>query len=167
MLPADPLPLGGLTFDAAEVPLACWFPCVTPVSVTEKAVPLNDAARGAVTAMVSVQLGMAVAVKLIDHIGSDGTAWLRLAWAGVILLIWVRPRPSAFTAKTFGMFPKKGTIAVGSDADIVVFDPNRKETISVNNPHTHHMKVDFSTYEGFEVQGYPDTVISRGAPVIE
>jgi dihydropyrimidinase len=65
------------------------------------------------------------------------------------------------------MFPKKGTIAVGSDADIVVFDPNRKETISVNNPHTHHMKVDFSTYEGFEVQGYPDTVISRGKVIVE
>jgi dihydropyrimidinase len=74
---------------------------------------------------------------------------------------------STAAAKMFGMFPKKGTIAVGSDADIVVFDPNRKETISVNNPHTHHMKVDYSTYEGFEVTGYPDVVISRGKVIVE
>jgi inner membrane transporter RhtA len=65
----------------------------------------------AVTAMVSVQLGMAVAVGLIDHIGSDGTAWLRLAWAGVILLVVVRPRPSAFTRKTFGMCVLLGIVS--------------------------------------------------------
>lgn len=57
----------------------------------------------AIGAQVSVQLGMVVAVGLIDRIASDGTAWLRLAWAGVILLVWVRPRPSAFTWRTFGM----------------------------------------------------------------
>jgi len=69
---------------------------------------------------------------------------------------------STSAAKTFGMFPKKGTIAVGSDADIVIFDPNRTETISVNNPRTHHMRADYSAFEGFEVKGYPDTVLSRG-----
>lgn len=57
----------------------------------------------AITAQVSVQMGMAVAVGLIDRIGSDGTAWLRLTWAGVLLLVVVRPRPSAFTWRTFGM----------------------------------------------------------------
>lgn len=57
----------------------------------------------AITAQVSVQMGMAVAVGLIDRIGSDGTAWLRLAWAGVLQLVVVRPRPSAFTWRTFGM----------------------------------------------------------------
>lgn len=65
----------------------------------------------AVTAMVSVQLGMAVAVGLIDRIGSDGTAWLRLAWAGVILLIVVRPRPSAFTRRTFAMCVLLGVVS--------------------------------------------------------
>lgn len=57
----------------------------------------------AITAQVSVQMGMVVAIGLIDRIGSDGTAWLRLAWAGVFLLLAVRPRPSAFTWRTFGM----------------------------------------------------------------
>ncbi len=73
---------------------------------------------------------------------------------------------STAAAKAFGMFPKKGTIAVGSDADIVIFDPDRKETISVNNPCTHHMRVDYSAYEGFEVQGFTETVLSRGRVVI-
>ena len=69
--------------------------------------------------------------------------------------------------KAFGLFPKKGTIAVGSDADIVIFDPHRKETISVKNPCTHHMRVDYSAYEGFEVQGFTETVLSRGRVIIE
>ena len=74
---------------------------------------------------------------------------------------------STNAAKTFGLFPKKGTIAVGSDADIVVFNPNRKETISINNPCTHHMKVDYSTYEGFEVTGFSEVVLSRGRVLVE
>ncbi len=74
---------------------------------------------------------------------------------------------STFAAKMFGLFPRKGTIAVGSDADIVIFDPNRKEKISIHNPVTHHMKVDFSTYEGFEVTGFTETVLSRGKVVID
>ena len=74
---------------------------------------------------------------------------------------------STAAAKTFGLFPRKGTIAVGSDADIVIFDPNRRETISVDNELTHHMRVDYSAYEGFEVQGYSETVISRGRVVVQ
>jgi dihydropyrimidinase len=74
---------------------------------------------------------------------------------------------STNAARTFGMFPKKGTIAVGSDADIVVFDPDRKVTISRDNPETHHMRVDYSAYEGFEVQGYPETVLSRGRVIAD
>lgn len=73
---------------------------------------------------------------------------------------------STNAAKIFGMFPKKGTIAVGSDADIVIFDPNAKQTLSIKNGITHHMNVDYCTYEGFEVQGYPETVISRGEVVV-
>ncbi|MBW2463924.1 MAG: dihydropyrimidinase [Deltaproteobacteria bacterium] len=73
---------------------------------------------------------------------------------------------STAAAKAFGLFPKKGTIAVGSDADIVIFDAERKETISIDNPITHHMNVDYSAYEGFEIQGFTETVLSRGRVVV-
>src|SRR5919206_1495484 len=71
---------------------------------------------------------------------------------------------STAAAKMFGLFPKKGTIAIGSDADIVVFDPNRDQTISVK---THHMNVDYSAYEGKKIKGVVETVLSRGAVVID
>ncbi|NNE66478.1 MAG: dihydropyrimidinase [Pyrinomonadaceae bacterium] len=71
---------------------------------------------------------------------------------------------STAAAKMFGMFPKKGTIAVGSDADIVIFDTGKSQTISAD---THHMNVDYSAYEGFEVQGVVETVLSRGKVVID
>jgi dihydropyrimidinase len=64
----------------------------------------------------------------------------------------------------FGLFPKKGVIAPSADADIVIFNPNQSRTISVD---THHMNVDYSAYEGFEVKGKVTTVLSRGAVVIE
>lgn len=67
-------------------------------------------------------------------------------------------------AKIFGMFPKKGTISVGSDADIVIFDPNEKHTLSAK---THHMNVDYSGYEGWEVTGKVKTVLLRGRVVID
>ena len=66
-------------------------------------------------------------------------------------------------AKMFGMFPKKGTIAVGSDADIVIFDPNGSEVISAD---THHMDVDYSAYEGWEMKGKVETVLSKGKVII-
>jgi dihydropyrimidinase len=67
-------------------------------------------------------------------------------------------------ARMFGLFPKKGLIAPGSDADIVLYDPNATHTISVT---THHMNVDYSAYEGMEVKGQVKTVLSRGTVVIE
>ena len=71
---------------------------------------------------------------------------------------------STSPAKIFGLFPKKGTIAPGSDADIVVFDPNRKLTLSAK---TLHHRVDYTPYEGRVVQGATDTVISRGEVIVE
>ena len=67
-------------------------------------------------------------------------------------------------AKMFGMYPRKGTVAPGGDADIVVFDPNEKHTISVDNQ---HMRVDYSAYEGMEVTGKVKCVLSRGRIIVE
>jgi dihydropyrimidinase len=71
---------------------------------------------------------------------------------------------STTPAKLFGLYPRKGTIAVGSDADLVIFDPKRKHTISAA---THHMRVDYSMFEGIQVTGMPDVVLSRGRLVVE
>lgn len=71
---------------------------------------------------------------------------------------------STNAAKIFGMFPRKGTIAVGSDADIVIIDPNEKHILSAA---THHMNVDYSGYEGWEVTGKVKTVLLRGVVAIE
>lgn len=67
------------------------------------------------------------------------------------------------SAKLFGIFPQKGTIAVGSDADIVIFDPSVERTISAE---THHMNVDYNAFEGMVITGEPVSVLSRGAFVI-
>lgn len=70
---------------------------------------------------------------------------------------------STKAAKLFGLYPKKGTIAVGADADIVIFDPNIERTISAE---THHMAVDYNAFEGIKVTGEPVSVLSRGNFVI-
>lgn len=67
-------------------------------------------------------------------------------------------------AKIFGMYPHKGTIAVGSDADIVIWDPNKEHTISAK---THHMNVDYSMFEGMKIKGDAETVLSRGEVIVE
>jgi dihydropyrimidinase len=71
---------------------------------------------------------------------------------------------STNAAKIFGMFPQKGTIGIGSDADLLIFDPNKKHTISAA---AHHMNVDYSAYEGWELTGKVKTVILRGQIAID
>ena len=67
-------------------------------------------------------------------------------------------------AKLFGLYPRKGTIAVGSDADLVIFDPNKEEIISAA---THHMRVDYSMFEGIKVKGVPRQVLVGGRLIID
>ena len=71
---------------------------------------------------------------------------------------------STAAAKIFGLFPRKGTIAVGSDADIIIFDPAVKHTMSVD---TQHMNCDYSAYEGWEVQGKTRTTLLRGTVAVD
>jgi dihydropyrimidinase len=67
-------------------------------------------------------------------------------------------------AKLFGLYPRKGTLAVGADADIVVFDPEKRVTISASD---HHSRVDYNLYEGTEVIGSPETVLLRGNVLVD
>jgi dihydropyrimidinase len=71
---------------------------------------------------------------------------------------------STAPAKLFGLYPRKGTIAVGSDADLVVFDPQKRHTISAA---THHSKADYNLFEGTEVTGVPELVLLRGRVLVE
>jgi dihydropyrimidinase len=71
---------------------------------------------------------------------------------------------STTPAKMFGMYPRKGTIAVGSDADIVIWDPDAEHIISAS---THHMRVDYSMFEGYKVKGNASTVLSRGEVIVD
>jgi dihydropyrimidinase len=71
---------------------------------------------------------------------------------------------STAPARIFGMYPKKGVIAPGSDADIVVWDPKAEHLISAE---THHMRVDYSMFEGFKVVGNARQVFSRGELIVD
>lgn len=70
----------------------------------------------------------------------------------------------ATPARMFGMYPRKGTVAPGADADLVVYDPRAEQTISAR---THHMNVDYSAYEGRDVTGRARTVLSRGRVIVD
>jgi dihydropyrimidinase len=93
-------------------------------------------------------------VDLMHDGGVVGGRISRERWVEII---------STAPAKLFGMYPRKGSISVGADADVVVYDPNRKRTISAA---THHMDVDYSCYEGRQVQGASDVVLSRGSVIV-
>ena len=93
-------------------------------------------------------------VDLLHDGGVVGGRITRERWVEVI---------STAPAKLFGMYPRKGSVSVGADADLVIYDPNRRRTISAK---THHMDVDYSCYEGREVQGASDVVLSRGSVIV-
>jgi dihydropyrimidinase len=93
-------------------------------------------------------------VDLVHDGGVVGGRITRERWVEII---------STAPARMFGMYPRKGSLTVGADADLVIYDPNAKRTISAA---THHMAVDYSCYEGRAVQGRSDIVLSRGSVVV-
>jgi dihydropyrimidinase len=113
------------------------------------------------------ELGLGNFAKIPNGIGSVEHR-MDLLYQGVVtgnlsLARWVEVACTT-PARMFGMYPKKGIIAPGSDADIVIYDPAAKTHISVA---THHMNMDHSAWEGFNIDGKVDTVMSRGMVVIE
>jgi len=68
-------------------------------------------------------------------------------------------------ARMFGLYPRKGIIAPGSDADIVIYDPAGRTEIGIDKKH--HMNMDHAAWEGFDIDGHVDTVLSRGKVVID
>ena len=74
------------------------------------------------------------------------------------------PWSSANPARLNGLYPRKGTIAPGSDADIVIFDPDESRVVTVGDL---HMETDYTPYEGRTVTGWPTTVLLRGSVVVE
>jgi dihydropyrimidinase len=99
--------------------------------------------------------GLENRLQMIHHFGVRQG---RISLNRMVALLATNP------AKLFGLYPRKGTLAVGSDADLVVFDPEKRVTISAA---THHSASDYNLYEGMEVQGSPDVVLLRGNVLVE
>jgi dihydropyrimidinase len=99
--------------------------------------------------------GLEDRLKMIHHFGvREG----RITLNRMVELLATNP------AKLFGLYPRKGTVTVGSDADLVIFDPDKQMTISAS---THHSKADYSLYEGTAVRGAPEIVLLRGNVLVE
>jgi dihydropyrimidinase len=99
--------------------------------------------------------GLEDRLKMIHHFGVRER---RISLNRMVDLLATQP------ARLFGLYPRKGTVAVGADADLVVFDPERRDTISAA---THHSKCDYNLYEGTEVTGAPELVLLRGSVLVE
>jgi dihydropyrimidinase len=113
------------------------------------------------------ELGLGDFSKIPNGIGSVEHR-MDLLYQGVVdkritLERWVE-LCSTTPARMFGLYGKKGVIAPGADADVVIYDPNGHTSIGLGK--THHMNMDYSAWEGFEIDGHVDTVLSRGSVVI-
>jgi dihydropyrimidinase len=118
--------------------------------------------------MTQKQMGIGDFSKIPNGIGSVEHR-LDLLYQGVVtgeitLERWVEIC-STTPARMFGMYGRKGVLAPGADADVVVYDPNGHTSIGLGK--THHMNMDYSAWEGFEIDGHVDTVISRGSVVVD
>src|SRR5437764_8203838 len=94
--------------------------------------------------------------SLEDRINAFYTCGVKRGWVDLHRFI---DAASTQAARLFGLFPRKGTIQLGSDADLVVYDPNYRGTISAK---THHMNLDYNSFEGYEIAGRPRVVTVRG-----
>lgn len=122
-----------------------------PVMLEEKLA----AARQDFTMIPNGGPGIENRMQLLFHFGVN-QGRLRLSrWVDLV---------STAPAKMFGLFPRKGAIAKGSDADIVIWNPDAEVTVSAR---THHMRVDYSLYEGFQLRGSAELVLSRGEVIVE
>jgi dihydropyrimidinase len=114
------------------------------------------------------ELGVGDFSKIPNGIGSVEHR-MDLMYQGVVdgqisLSRWVE-LTSTTPARMFGMYGKKGVIQPGADADIVVYDPNGHTSIGLEK--THHMNMDYSAWEGYEIDGHVDTVLSRGRVIVD
>ena len=94
---------------------------------------------------------------LVPMLYSEGVAKGRLSISRWVDLTATNP------AKIFGMYPRKGAIVEGADADLVIFEPNRKVIVKACEMHS---RADYDPFEGFEVTGWPKMTISRGVPIV-
>jgi dihydropyrimidinase len=102
--------------------------------------------------------GMANLETLVSMLYSEGVGKGRLSLSRFVQVMATNP------AKLFGLYPQKGTIAVGADADMVIFDPARAVTIQHRNLHS---RSDYEVYEGFQVTGWPIMTLSRGEVIVD
>jgi dihydropyrimidinase len=105
-----------------------------------------------------IPFGLPGVENMVPLMYTEGVGEGRFSVNHLVKLVSTNP------AKLFGMFPTKGTIAVGSDADLVIFDPEKKVTLHVSDLQTN---CDWSPYEGWKLVGYPTTTISRGSIIVE
>ena len=120
-----------------------------PFSVRQKCADLTDFTR-----IPNGGPGIEHRMELLYHFGvNEGRISLR-RWVELV---------STAPAKLFGLYPQKGTIQPGADADLVLWNPNKRSTLSAS---THHMNVDYSMYEGLTLRGGAETVIARGERIV-
>lgn len=100
-----------------------------------------------------IRPGMSNLETLLPMLYSEGVAKRRISLERMVDLVAANP------AKIFGLYPRKGAIVEGADADLVVFDPNRKVTVHASEMHS---RADYDCFEGFEVTGWPHLTLSRG-----
>ncbi|WP_456697177.1 dihydropyrimidinase [Aeromicrobium sp. P5_D10] len=115
-------------------------------------------------------LGLGDFSKIPNGIGSVEHR-MDLMYQGVVngeisLERWVEIT-STTPARMFGLYGKKGVIAPGADADVVIYDPDGHTSLGIGEGRTHHMNMDYSAWEGFEIDGHVDTVMSRGTVVVD